>query len=212
MEQRTERAIVLPGLVQRQRAAQAFQLHPVGRRRGEVEQAQVAVGIDQCREAQRAGEVGRGVALAGGKAPGLGLAGDAPQEVGGDELEAGDAAAVGGEADECKQPLALLCTGATLDFRSLRAEAGNTLLAATGKLVAMPLVFTLGAWAVGFRSMELGVLMLMASAPSAAASYAMVRAMGGNATLAANIIALTTLGSLLTTSAGVSLLRGFGLI
>ena len=109
-------------------------------------------------------------------------------------------------------PLALLCTGATLDFRSLRAEAGNTLLAATGKLAAMPLVFTLGAWAVGFRSMELGVLMLMASAPSAAASYAMVRAMGGNATLAANIIALTTLGSLLTTSAGVLLLRGFGLI
>lgn len=109
-------------------------------------------------------------------------------------------------------PLALLCTGATLDFRSLRAEAGNAALASFGKLVAMPLLFTLGAWAAGFRAMELGVLMLMASAPSAAASYSMVRAMGGNATLAANIIALTTLGSLLTTSAGVSLLRGFGLM
>ncbi|MDI3514603.1 MAG: malonate transporter [Rhodocyclaceae bacterium] len=109
-------------------------------------------------------------------------------------------------------PLALLCTGATLDFRSLRAEAGNAALASVGKLVAMPLLFTLGAWAAGFRAMELGVLMLMASAPSAAASYSMVRAMGGNATLAANIIALTTLGSLLTTSAGVSLLRGFGLM
>ena len=109
-------------------------------------------------------------------------------------------------------PLALLCTGATLDFRSLRSEAGNTALATFGKLVAMPLMFTLGAWAAGFRGMELGVLMLMASAPSAAASYAMVRAMGGNATLAANIIALTTLGSLLSTSAGVSLLRGFALI
>ena len=109
-------------------------------------------------------------------------------------------------------PLALLCTGATLDFRSLRAEAGNTALAGFGKLVAMPLVFTLGAWAAGFRGMELGVLMLMASSPSAAASYSMVRAMGGNATLAANIIALTTLGSLLTTSAGVWLLRGLGLI
>lgn len=109
-------------------------------------------------------------------------------------------------------PLALLCAGATLDFRSLRAEAGNAALASVGKLVAMPLLFTLGAWAAGFRAMELGVLMLMASAPSAAASYSMVKAMGGNATLAANIIALTTLGSLLTTSAGVSLLRGFGLM
>jgi len=109
-------------------------------------------------------------------------------------------------------PLALLCTGATLDFRSLRSEAGNTALATFGKLVAMPLVFTLGAWAAGFRAMELGVLMLMASSPSAAASYSMVRAMGGNATLAANIIALTTLGSLFTTSVGVSLLRGVGLM
>ena len=92
------------------------------------------------------------------------------------------------------------------------AQALTTALATFGKLVAMPLVFTLGAWAAGFRAMELGVLMLMASSPSAAASYSMVRAMGGNATLAANIIALTTLGSLFTTSVGVSLLRGVGLM
>jgi hypothetical protein len=36
--------------------------------------------------------------------------------------------------------------------------------------------------------------------------------MGGNAALAANIIALTTLGSLVTTSAGIVLLRGLRLI
>jgi predicted permease len=40
----------------------------------------------------------------------------------------------------------------------------------------------------------------------------MVRAMGGNAPLAANIIALTTVGSILTTSLGVMLLRGLSLI
>jgi hypothetical protein len=36
--------------------------------------------------------------------------------------------------------------------------------------------------------------------------------MGGNATLAANIIALTTLGSLLTTSVGIMALKSFGLM
>lgn len=41
----------------------------------------------------------------------------------------------------------------------------------------------------------MGILLLMSSAPTAAASYVMTKAMGGNATLAANIIALTTLGS-----------------
>ncbi|WP_341646609.1 AEC family transporter [Thauera sp. SDU_THAU2] len=109
-------------------------------------------------------------------------------------------------------PLALLCTGASLDFRSLRSEIASTALAALGKLVVVPVLLTLGAAAFGFRGIELGILMLMASAPSAAAGYVMVRAMGGNATLAANIIALTTLGSLLTTSLGVMMLRSAGLI
>ncbi len=109
-------------------------------------------------------------------------------------------------------PLALLCTGAALDFRSLRLERNNALIAAASKLVAVPLVMTLAGVALGFRGMELGILMLMASAPTAAASYVMVRAMGGNATLAANIVALTTLGSLVTTSFGVAVLRGLGLM
>lgn len=107
-------------------------------------------------------------------------------------------------------PLALLCTGAALDFGSLREEIASTAFATLGKLLAMPLIFLAGALPLGFRGMELGIMMLMASAPSAAAGYVMVRAMGGNAALAANIIALTTLGSLFTTSLGVMLLRALG--
>ena len=109
-------------------------------------------------------------------------------------------------------PLALLCTGASLDFQQLREEIGSTVLASAAKLVAVPLFFVLGGLAWGFRGIELGVLLLMSSAPTAAASYVMVRAMGGNATLAANIIALTTLGSILTTALGVMVLRSLGLI
>ena len=77
-------------------------------------------------------------------------------------------------------PLALLCTGAALDFRSLRHDPRDTVLAAAGKLVAVPLVFVLAGVALGFRGMDLGILLLMSSAPSAAAGYVMVRAMGGN--------------------------------
>lgn len=109
-------------------------------------------------------------------------------------------------------PLALLCTGASLDFRSLRAALGNTMLAVVGKQVAVPLVFTLGGIALGFRGVDLGILMLLASAPTAAASYVMVRAMGGNAALAANIIALTTLASLFSTSLGITALRSLQLM
>lgn len=109
-------------------------------------------------------------------------------------------------------PLALLCTGASLNFASLRREMANTVLAGASKLVVIPLVFAVGGIAIGLRGVDLAVLVLMASAPTAAASYVMVHAMGGNASLAANIIALTTLGSLLTTSLAVMILRGLELI
>lgn len=109
-------------------------------------------------------------------------------------------------------PLALLCTGAALNFNSLRGELGSTMMASVAKLVVLPLAFTVAAIALGFRGMDLGILMLMACSPTAAASYVMVRAMGGNAALAANIVALTTLGSLLTTSIGVTILRGLDLM
>jgi len=109
-------------------------------------------------------------------------------------------------------PLALLCTGASLNFGALRNGFSNALIATLCKLILVPVTITGAGAAVGLRGIDLGVLLLMASAPTAAASYVMVRAMGGNAALAANIIVLTTLGSLLTTSLGVSLLRALELI
>lgn len=109
-------------------------------------------------------------------------------------------------------PLALLCTGASLDFHSLRQALPNTLGAAFSKLIFVPIVFVLGAMAFGFKGMDMGILLLMSSAPTAAASYVMTKAMGGNATLAANIIALTTLGSLFTTSLGIMWVKGMGLM
>ena len=107
-------------------------------------------------------------------------------------------------------PLALLCTGASSDFHTLKQEMGKTLLATFSKLVLIPVLFTAGAWWFGFRGMDLGILLLMSSSPTAAASYVMARAMGGNATLAANTVVSTTVGSLLTTSLGVMILQGRG--
>lgn len=40
----------------------------------------------------------------------------------------------------------------------------------------------------------------------------MTRAMGGNATLAANIIAITTVGSFFTTALGIYFLRSLGVM
>lgn len=109
-------------------------------------------------------------------------------------------------------PLALLCTGASLNFARLKLERHSTVLASVAKLIFVPVVFVVGGYLAGFRGIDLGVLLLLSSTPTAAASYVMVRAMGGNSVLAANIIALTTVGSIFTTSLGIMALRAAGLM
>ena len=109
-------------------------------------------------------------------------------------------------------PLALLCTGGSLDISSLKQEKLATWFSSSYRLIASPLLITLTALALGFEGLDLGLLFLMSAAPTAAASYVMARAMGGNATLAANIIALTTMGSLITCTLGIFALTSMDLI
>ncbi|MEZ8017052.1 AEC family transporter [Vibrio splendidus] len=109
-------------------------------------------------------------------------------------------------------PLALLCTGGSLDISSLKQEKLSTWFASSYKLIASPLLITLAGWYLGFEGLDLGLIFLMSAAPTAAASYVMARAMGGNSTLAANIIALTTVVSLITCTLGIFALTAMDLI
>ncbi|WP_027896427.1 AEC family transporter [Zestomonas thermotolerans] len=109
-------------------------------------------------------------------------------------------------------PLALICIGGSLSLASLRASSGLTLSASLMKLVWLPLLGTLGAFACGFRGTELGILFLYFASPTAAASFVMARAAGANAELAAAIIVLTTLGAALTTNLGLFVLQWGGWI
>ncbi|MGR5150759.1 AEC family transporter [Photobacterium swingsii] len=104
-------------------------------------------------------------------------------------------------------PLALLCTGASLDFRQLKQESTSANVASIGRLVIAPAILTITGYLLGFRDIELGIIFLMSAAPTAAASYVMAHSMGANAKLAANIIALTTIASTFTCSLGITLLN-----
>ena len=108
-------------------------------------------------------------------------------------------------------PLALICVGATIRWHEFQVSK-NLYLAIFGKLVLFPGVITLGAIAFGFRGQELGVLYLMSAAPTAAASYPMIRSIGGNQHLTAAIIAATSIGAMLSTTVGLFFLRSYGLI
>ncbi len=93
-------------------------------------------------------------------------------------------------------PLALLCTGASLQFRSFSADWFNIGFSSISKCLMYPAVMVGLAYVAGLRGMPLGIVLLMTIAPTAAASYVMVRTLGGDHRLAASIIAVTTLVSL----------------
>lgn len=107
-------------------------------------------------------------------------------------------------------PLALICVGASLSWRGFLEAGRVTAWASAFKLVLLPASAVLVAYWLGYSGLELGVFYLMSASPTAAASYVMVRAMGGNANLAASIIATSTVLSLATTSLGLVALRALG--
>ncbi|BDR13963.1 AEC family transporter [Vibrio sp. STUT-A11] len=109
-------------------------------------------------------------------------------------------------------PLALLCTGGSLNLRLMRQEKGPSWFASSYKLLVAPAVITIVAYLFGFRGVELGILFFMNASPVAAASYVMARSMGGNSVLAANIIAMTTVLSAFTCTLGIIVLNSLQLI
>jgi len=108
-------------------------------------------------------------------------------------------------------PLALLGTGAGMSLRALRDSSQATGLVIGLKAVLLPGLLTIIAIQLGFRGTDLGVLFLLFVSPTATASYAMVKAMGANDTLAANLVMTTTLVCILSCSVGLFLLKVFNL-
>ena len=109
-------------------------------------------------------------------------------------------------------PLALLCTGGSLNIQALKDNSFNCRFSSMLKIIIGPVLITAGAYFYGFTGMPLGLIFFMSASPTAAASYVMARSMGHNSDLAANIIAMTTIGSLITSSLGISLLYWLGLM
>ncbi|WP_415897470.1 AEC family transporter [Neptuniibacter sp. QD72_48] len=109
-------------------------------------------------------------------------------------------------------PLALLAIGGSLNMKSLRSTSSQATWATLSKLLFIPLILTLAACAYGFKGQDLTMLMVLFGCPTAAASFVMAKAMGGNEKLAANIILMTTIGSILSLSAGIYIMRITGVI
>lgn len=107
-------------------------------------------------------------------------------------------------------PLALICVGGTLSLAGVKASGMAAIESSTIKVAILPVLACAAAWVVGIEGRELVILWMFFASPTAAASFAMAVAAGGDGKLAANIIALTTLVSIATMTIGIYALTTLG--
>jgi len=89
-------------------------------------------------------------------------------------------------------PIMLLCVGASLKLRGLKADAAAMALSAFGKLVVFPLVILVLALALGLPPLTAQVALIYGALPTGVAAYTLARQLGGDAPLMAAMITVQT--------------------
>lgn len=107
-------------------------------------------------------------------------------------------------------PLSFVLLGASLGFREMRSSAGGLSLTLLMKLLVFPAVLLGVAILLGYRGSELAVLLVLSASPVAVSTFTMAGEMGGDDTLASQIVCFSTVLSVLTFSLFYFLLGYFG--
>lgn len=95
-------------------------------------------------------------------------------------------------------PLALVTLGGLLSFASIKNHRKYLIMATIGRLIVIPSIALGLAVALGFRGDILVGFIAVFASPTAVSSTPMAQVMGGNATLAAEIVAATSVCCVIT--------------
>jgi predicted permease len=107
-------------------------------------------------------------------------------------------------------PLAMLCVGANLKFLGFDAKFKYVLISAFIKLILMPIVVVLVAYAFGFRGGDLTIIMIVSALPMAVGAYVQQAEQGGNTYIGASVLMLTMTFSAFTLTLWIFLFRLMG--
>ena len=107
-------------------------------------------------------------------------------------------------------PLALFVMGGEFKFRKLKNNIYKVVAVTAARLIIVPVIALSIFISIGFRNVDLAVLLSIFATPTAMASYIMARNMGNDAELSAQIVVLTTASSCLTIFFIVFFLRSWG--
>ena len=109
-------------------------------------------------------------------------------------------------------PLALIILGGQIDLSKVKGNLTLSLMATSLRVVFIPFCVIAGAILLGFRGNELGAIFILFSAPTAITSFVMAKNMGSDEQLAAQIVVLTTMVSIVTLPVGILVMKYFTLI
>jgi len=108
-------------------------------------------------------------------------------------------------------PLALMNIGSLFNFNMNFKNNFPLLGAILLKIIIYPIIFISITIALGFRNEYLGVIFIALSAPAAASSFIMAKAMESNEKLAADIVVISTSLSAITIFVGAVILKSMNL-
>ena len=109
-------------------------------------------------------------------------------------------------------PLALIGIGGFMNFDDIMKASFTAILSTIIKLVIIPLTACFIAYELNFPAGDMGIIFIFFGCPTAIVSFIMAEAMGSNGKLAGNIVLMTTIGSIITITAGLFILKQNGLL
>ena len=109
-------------------------------------------------------------------------------------------------------PAAMLALGSGFDLKAVKKWAGRLGIVCVGKLIVMPLIIVAAAVLIGIRGADLIAVLIYSGSPTAVNSYSTAVSMGGNEELAGEIVAVTSLLSVFSLFAFLSILGSMGLL
>ncbi|MDR0418709.1 MAG: AEC family transporter [Prevotellaceae bacterium] len=108
--------------------------------------------------------------------------------------------------------LALFIMGGEFKAGSLRKNIWKSLSATAARIIIVPLVAMIVFVNIGFRGLDLSILLCLFATPTAVSSYIMAQNMGNDGDIAAQVVVLTTLGSSVTIFVFILVLKNMMLI
>ena len=107
-------------------------------------------------------------------------------------------------------PLALFLTGADFRFKSVKNNIWLVLSATFARLILVPVLALFVFILIGFRGLDLSVLLCIFATPASVSSYIMAKSMGNDGELSGQIVVVSTVASSITIFLLIYVLRSLG--